>query len=191
MVGLDLFSSELDRLDEEDLGPEIRGAISELREACPGEPVEPLDGDGRVVLPLSVAVDLPSRGAVRGVDLRETEPILLVLNRRYYPYRAPAALSDRRNFPRARLSHINPGVSGDAASLCLHRGNLDDWFVEHTITEFVERVRGWLRDAAMDNLMREEDGFEPTRASPVAGFVVYDPTALTRFVEEQWQMTGG
>lgn len=190
MAGPDLFSSELDRLNEEDLEPEIRGAISELRGAFPGEAVEPLGGDGRVVLPLSVAVDLPSRGPVGGIDIRETEPILLVLDRRYHPYRAPAVFSDRQDFLRTRLSHINPGVPGDAASLCLHRGNLDDWFVEHTITEFVERVRGWLRDAAMDNLMREEDGFEPTRASPVAGFVVYDPATLTHFVEGRWRATG-
>lgn len=191
MAGPNLFSSEFDRLNEEDLGPEIRRAISELRGAFPGEAVKPLSGNGRVVLPLSVAVDLPSRGPVGGVDIRETEPILLVLDRRYYPYRAPTVFSDRRDFPRARLSHINPGAPGDAASLCLHRGNLDDWFAEHTITEFVERVRGWLRDAAMDTLMREEDGFEPTRASAVTGFVVYDPAALTRFVEGRWRKTGG
>lgn len=191
MASPDLFSTELDRIDEDDLEPELQEAIHELREAFPGDTVESLGGDGQVVLPLNVAVDLPSRGPVDGVDIRETEPIFLVLDRRDYPYRAPAVFSNRRDFPSAYLPHINPGPPGAPASLCLHRGNLDDWFAEHTIVEFVERVRGWLRDAAMDNLMREEDGFEPTRASVTVGIIIYDQLALTHFVKERWRKTGG
>lgn len=191
MASINLFSSQFDPIDEEHLEPEVRRAISELREAFPGEAVEPLGDEGRVALSLNVAVDLSSRGPVGGVDVREAEPVLLVLDRRYYPYKAPAVFSDRRDFPGARLSHLNPGPPGAAASFCLHRGSLDDWFAEHSIVEFVERVRGWLRDAAMDNLMREEDGFEPTRASPVVGFAVYDPAVLTSFVEERWRESGG
>lgn len=192
MVSASLFSSGLDLIDEDSLEPEIRRAISELREAFPGEAVEPLDGgEGQVVLPLGVAVDLPTRGPVGGVDIREREPICLLLDRRDYPYKAPAVFSDRPDFPGARLAHLNPVPPGAPASFCLHRGNIDDWFAEHTIVDLVQRVRDWLRDAAMDRLMREEDGFEPTRLGPAVSYVVYDPKVLGNFVREQWRRNGG
>jgi hypothetical protein len=186
-----LFSSELDPLDEDGLELEIRRAVSELRAAFPESVGEPLGDEERVVLPLSVGVDLPSRGPVGGVDIRETEPILLVFHRRDYPYQAPAVFSDRSDFPGARLAHLNPVTPGASASFCLHRGNIDDWFAEHTILDLIGRVKDWLRDAAMDRLMRENDRFEPTRLDSTIGYVVYDPPDLENFVRERWRQNGG
>ncbi len=191
MAEADLFSSGADRLDEHDLEPEVRRAISELREALPGRVGYPFGDERQAVVPLRIGVELPSRGPMGGVDIRETEPVLVVIDRRDYPYKAPAAFSDRPDFPGSRLSHLNPVAPGAPASLCLHRGSIDDWFAEHTILDFVERVEGWLRDAGMDRLMREDDGFEPTRLGPAVGYVVYEPAYLESFVRERWRESGG
>lgn len=191
MEEAELFSSGIDRLDEDDLEPEVRRAISELRTALPGQVGDPLGDERQAVIPLRVGVELPSRGPVGGVDIRETEPVLVAIDRRDYPYKAPAVFSDRPDFPGSRLSHLNPVAPGAPASLCLHRGNIDDWFAEHTILDFVERVEGWLRDAGMDRLMREDDGFEPTRLGPAVGYVVYEPGYLEGFVRERWRENGG
>ena len=191
MAEAELFSSGIGRLEEGDLQPEVRRAISELRAALPGRVGDPLGDERRAVIPVRIGVELPSRGPMGGVDIRDTEPVLVVLDQRDYPYKAPAVFSDRPDFPGSRLSHLNPVAPGAPASLCLHRGSIDDWFAEHTLLDFVERVEGWLRDAGMDRLMREDDAFEPTRLGPAVGYVVYEPAYLESFVRERWRESGG
>lgn len=191
MAEAELFSSGIGRLEEDDLQPEVRRAISELRTALPERVGDPLGDERQAVIPVRVRVELPSRGPVGGVNIRKTEPVLVVLDQRDYPYKAPAVFSDRPDFPGSRLSHLNPVAPGAPASLCLHRGNIDDWFAEHTILDFVERIEGWLCDAGMDRLMREDDGFEPTRPGPAVGYVVYDPAYLEGFVRERWRESSG
>lgn len=191
MAEAELFSSGIERLEDDDIQPEVRRAISELRTALPGRVGDPLGDERQALIPVRVSVELPSRGPVGSVDIRDMEPVLVVLDQRDYPYKAPAVFSDRPDFPGSRLSHLNPVAPGAPASLCLHRGNIDDWFAEHTILDFVERVEGWLCDAGMNRLMREDDGFEPTRLGPAVGYVVYDPAYLEGFVRERWRESGG
>lgn len=192
MADPSLYTSELEPVDAEVLELPVRLALSELKDTFPDQAIEPRDGgDGLVILPLRVGVDLPSRGPVDDVDIRETEPIFLLFNCRDYPHVAPAVFSDRQDFPGVRLPHLNPVPSGHPASLCLHRGNINDWFAEHTIVDLVERARDWLRDAAAGRLVREGDGFEPTRPSQEVGYVVYDPAIITNFVQERWSENGG
>jgi hypothetical protein len=57
--------------------------------------------------------------------------------------------------------------------------------------DLVERARDWLRDAAAGRLVREGDGFEPTRPSQEVGYVIYDPAIITDFVQERWSENGG
>src|SRR5262249_41158045 len=129
-------------------GHEIEAAFAKLDRI--------VDGDVRcvrwnkdyVAAAFTIRVDLPSRGAGGGVDIRALEPIMLVFNRRDYPEKAPMARSDRRDFPTAHLPHLNPVGPGQPPWLCLHRGNLDDWFAEHTLEDLVGRVKDWYRDAA-------------------------------------------
>src|SRR5277367_6206823 len=113
-----------------------------------------------VAVLVTVDVDLPTRGPVNGIDIRESEPIIILLHRRDYPEIAPIAKSDRKDFPASRLPHLNPTQKGSPAEFCLHRGSIQDWFSEHSITDYIHRVRGWLRDAASNRLIREEDRFE-------------------------------
>ena len=192
MAGSDHHTSAHQPEDQAKLSPRILSALEKLRRAFPGQPMEALHwNDHYVAVPLEVGVDLPTRGPVDGVDIREREPIFLLFHRRYYPHKAPLAYSNRPDFPKARLPHLNPTSPGRPANFCLHRGSLDSWFAEHTIVDLAGRVRGWLRDAARDRLVRREDGFEPTRAEDTIGYAIYDPAVLTRLVESRWEASKG
>src|SRR5690349_2772504 len=65
-----------------------------------------------VAVPITVDVDLPTRGPVNGVDIRKSEPVIILLHRRDYPEIAPIAKSDRKDFPASRLPHLNPTQKG-------------------------------------------------------------------------------
>lgn len=184
------FSSGLTPIDPAGLSQPIRDALVELGRLAGGgcPPVYHWNAN-HVGIPLEVSVDLPTRGPVDDLDIRATEPVLILLHRRHYPMRAPLAYSDRKDFPAERLPHLNPTTPGSPASLCLHRGSLDDWFAEHGLKEFLGRIRGWLRDAARNRLIREEDLFEGTRIQESAGIIVYDPEVLDRRVVDHWGAT--
>ena len=49
--------------------------------------------------------------------------------------------------------------------MCLTREDIDDWYAEHTLKDYVNLVAKWLRDAAKGKLMKltENDEFEPQR----------------------------
>jgi len=142
---------------------------------------------------VTVDVDLPTRGPVNGIDIRGSEPVIILLHRREYPGTAPIAKSDRKDFPASRLPHLNPTQKGSPPEFCLHRGSIQDWFSEHSIRDYVQRVRGWLRDAASNRLIREEDRFEATRLQDIRGLCIFPDEVLAAFVSEQWAAaeTGG
>lgn len=181
------FSAGLSLIDPTVLSGPIRDALTELARLTGGEPRPVYHWNANyIAVPLELAVDLPTRGPIDDLDIRATEPVLLLLHRRHYPTRAPLAYSDRKDFPAESLPHLIPTTPGTPASLCLHRGSLDDWFAEHSLEHFVKRVRGWLRDAARNRLIREADFFEGTRIQEAAGIVVYDPEVLDERVVQHW-----
>jgi len=178
-------------LAPEELPRAIRLGLEELQGAFPCSGARSVHwNDNYVGLVIDVPVDLPTRGPVGGVDIREIEPVVLLLNRRRYPRSAPFVYSDRRDFPSSRLAHLIPTGTRDRACLCLHRGSIDDWFAEHSLTDLVERVKSWLRDAAGNRLIREEDRFEGTRIDGSVGIVVYPPAEITGEVERRWSAQG-
>lgn len=193
MVGADeRYSDGLAELPRDQLPPKIWAAFEELHEAFPESRVRVLSwNEHYVAISMEVPVDLPARGPVDGVDIREVEPILLLVSRRQYPCRAPSVCSDRKTFPAEQLSHLYPAKRGSPPFLCLHRGSIDDWFAEHSVTDLVRRVRGWLRDAASNRLMREDDRFEGTRIEAPAGIIVYPSQELIQSVEETWRAVEG
>jgi hypothetical protein len=86
----DLFTSALKREDEGNLSVDIRAALAALCEAF-AQPAEPLTWtDSYVAVPLRVAVELPARGPVGGVDIRPEEDIFLLLHRRLTLHQAPS-----------------------------------------------------------------------------------------------------
>jgi len=184
----DLFTTSQLPENPDNLIEAIKLALIELQRAFPTQQVEALYwNDAYVAIPLKVHVDLPSRGVVHSVDIREQEPVFLLLHRYNYPFRAPSAYSNRHDFPAEQLPHLNPTRSGSAANFCLHRGNINNWFAEHTILGFVKRVEAWLRDAAADRLIRKEDGFEDTRIPETLGYCIYQPAEIRRWVYQFWR----
>jgi len=183
-----IFSSSLTLENDGDLNQNIQSALSEIRGAFEDQEIKVLRwNENYVAIPLILKINLPTRGTVHEVDIRKDEPIVIILDRRYYPYKAPQAWSDRRDFPKDCLPHLNPKPPGNPASFCLHRGSIETWFSEHSIIDFIQRVQFWLSDAASDRLIRKEDGFEVTRIDDFIGLCTYDPNKFRERVAEGWQ----
>jgi proteasome lid subunit RPN8/RPN11 len=188
----ELHSTPQGKEDEESLSPAIRSAVAELRAKYADQAVPVLKwNDTYVAVPVAVDVDLPGRGTVGGVDIREREPLLLLFPKTSFPYLAPRVYSDRRDFSKTAFPHLNPTAPNVPASLCLHRGSIDAWFAEHTVGDLVERARGWLRDAARNRLVPEGDGFEPTRSPDTFGTFVYAPEVFIGKAAELRTTQGG
>jgi hypothetical protein len=179
-----------DSLADEDVGEcsvAIQEAVAELeRHLGLGSTRIKTWNKNFVAVLVTVDVDLPTRGPVNGIDIRESEPVIILLHRSYYPEVAPIAKSDRKDFPASRLPHLNPTQKGSVAEFCLHRGSIQDWFAEHSIIDYIHRVRGWLRDAASNRLIREDDRFEATRLQEIRGICIFPDEALAAFISEQW-----
>jgi proteasome lid subunit RPN8/RPN11 len=171
----DLYTSSWQGLDVEALPAALRGAYDALTAHPCAHEVRlysyDLD-DTYVALAATLDVALPSRGTVGGVDIRAQEPVVFLLHRERRVLEAPRVLADRRDFPKT-LPHLNPTPTARPASLCLHRGSIDEWFAEHTFDDFVDRARGWLADAAAGQLIKEVDRFEPMRVDEHGGIAVF------------------
>jgi hypothetical protein len=99
------FTATLKAEDEAQLLTAIRAAAAELRAKFVDQDIPILHwSDSWVAMPLTVDVELPGRGPVNGVDVRKQEPIVLLFERKYFPYRAPLVYSNRRDFRRTRFA---------------------------------------------------------------------------------------
>lgn len=191
MGDFERFSDRLPELSSNDCSTEIQRALHEIGSAGLGAIRVCRWNQSHVAFALTVSVDIPTGGTVNGVDVRPTEPILIVFSSPDYPLVPPRAYADRVDFPAEQLPHINVTEQAVPAYLCLHRGSLADWFAEHSMGDFVSRVRGWLRDAASGRLIREDDGFEPTRIASSIGICVFDDDRFASYVQEHWTITQG
>lgn len=182
------FTSSLPLENEVELSPKIQSAIYKIRRSFPDQDIVIKNwNENNVAIPLFLNVNLPSRGTVDDVDIRNNEPIFLLLDRKNFPYKAPLAWSNRQDFPKDCLPHLNAKPSGSPANFCLHRGSIDTWFSEHDIIDFIQRIQEWLSDAASDRLMRKEDGFEVTRIDESIGYCIYEPSCFQEKVRSEWQ----
>jgi len=179
-----LFTDKYGRINEKDLSGKIIEAIAELRELDPSLSIHNWESEKEIAVALKLPVSLPSRGTVNGINILPEEPIILILNKAKYPYKAPTALSNRNNFPVDDVAHLNPTAPEQPACFCLHRGNIDDWFAEHSISDFVERVHSWLKDAACDELNRPGDDFEPIRFTSRYGINMFSEEDIIKRVAE-------
>lgn len=188
----ELYTTNHKAVESTKLSNDINATVSELQDGFQEQPIEALHwNENYVVIPLVISVDLPSRGPVGNIDIRKKEPIFLMLSKHFYPHIAPTAWSNRKDFPAAQLPHLNPRPKGSPPNFCLHRGNINNWFAEHTIIDFIQRVRSWLRDAARNRLIRQEDGFEFTRISDSFGYSIYELKTITDIVYSSWRHDNG
>ncbi len=185
-----LFSTDFSTASFDSCGLAVRQAVAELASYM-GVRIDVIrEYADYYVVGVSMAVSLPSRGTRDDVDIHESEPLLVFFHKKEFPGRAPQIRSDRRDFPVSVLPHLNPVPPGEPYALCLHRGNIDDWFAEHSLPELIERARKWLEDAAMGHLIKERDRFEGTRIDGqhwIGGVSIYSSQLLREFIEAAWK----
>jgi len=187
-MGDGLHTSRIKTEQYKNLSVPIKRALLELKNSFPDQEIPALSWNQNFfAIPLKVRVNLPSHGPVNDIDIREIEPIFLLLHRVQYPFYAPTAWSNRPDFPANQLPHPNPHSPGAPANFCLHRGKINDWYAEHTIVDFVHRIRHWLRDAARNRLIRDDDGFEVTRIEDKHGYAIFESEILCKSIFESWK----
>lgn len=180
------YSADFAPLDVVDLPTSLQVALGELQ-AIVGQPPRIVRwNDHYVGAVFPISVDLPAHGTVDGIDIREEEPVILVFPRAGYPLKSPMARSDRRDLPVEKLPHLNPTDLGQPPWLCLHRGSINDWFAEHSLSDFVARVRSWFRDAAAGRLIPPGDEFEHTRIVSPDAIAIFPTAALDQLVSKEW-----
>lgn len=116
-----------------------------------------------IVIPVTYSVPLPSNGAVNGIDIKPEEPVMIKIKISGHPDSAPYILSDRKNFPKSRLSHLYFSPEGEPGRLCLVRNDPDEWFASIKMVDFLDVGRQWLYKAGTGTLNEDGDEFDPTR----------------------------
>ena len=119
----------------------------------------------RVAVALELDINLPSRGTSNNIDIKEKEPILLVFCLAKFPNLAPVVKSNRKDFPVEKLSHLYVVKDNSAPSLCLVRGDTDEWFANRQIQDLITVVKQWFAKAASGQLAEDGDEFDPVRGN--------------------------
>ncbi|MPR37427.1 Mov34/MPN/PAD-1 family protein [Salmonirosea aquatica] len=179
---------ELTRLGEEGLPENLRKNLALLRK---------VHADGRfktytysadtIALSFELTVNRPNRDR----DFLNREPVLITIDPRDFPSRCPKAYSDRLDFPADRTPHVNPVKQGHPFSLCLFRGDSDSWFAQHTLSDFIERLRGWYEDAACGNLNHPDDEFEFMRLDNPEGIILFPEADALEVIKSRWANQNG
>lgn len=138
---------------------------------------------GRIAIPITIKVALPSGGAVDDIDIREVEPLLLMVSKNNYPFIAPKVHSDRKDFPKTRLPHLY--AVAEQAVLCINRNGQNDWFAENTIEGLINSIELWLYKAGSGLLSSDGDEFDPTRLDFYSGIHSYQYNKLYEIVNKK------
>lgn len=177
------YSNELRKYDEV-LSKEIQEAILEIKGFIGEDEIDVLKyNDFTIVIPLSLKINLPSKGTHDNIDIRQFEPILVSFNINNYPTTSPRIKSDRVDFPAANLSHLYTVTEGQPPTLCLVRENLDEWFANRRISDLIFVAKQWFSKAANGLLSEDADEFEPVRLEGYRGYFIYKHVDLSQIVE--------
>lgn len=173
-----LYSEKFDKINTNVCSADIKSALLSVQEVCINNSYKLFSFcKDYIGISFKIEVPLPSRGTVNEIDIKEIEPIFLLINSKTYPYEAPLVFSDRHDFPSDKLPHLNPVPKGSPSCFCIHRGDINEWFIEHTLKDFILRLQNWLKDAARDRLIKSnyQDKFEVTRITESIGYNVFNP----------------
>lgn len=102
-------------------------------------------------------VESPSHGLPAGMKEVERGLAFINLNNRL---KAPDVYI-RVDFPFVAHQNIRRIDGRDYKSICLSRGSMADWWVGKTTINLIHTVKCWFDDAAAENLVKEDDPFEP------------------------------
>ena len=135
-----------------------------------------------------INIELPSYGVFQGLDIKNCEELLFYISPQY-PYKAPYTMMNREDFPFYALPHVNQFIFDGVEPIfkphiCLHRGDVDEWFHEVGVIGYIARVKQWLKDASKGELIKNNDYFEPMmRLDSSFGSIVYDTDFVIRLIE--------
>jgi len=177
-----LYSKKL-KVHSGNLSSEIQHSIQNIRSLLNKRKLDIFEWDeNSVVISVVLNVQLPPRGNYQDIDVREKEPVLIVFNKSSYPHKAPRAFSDRLDFPKKTLAHLYVSKDGKPVPFCLTRGNLDEWFAEKEIRDYIFQIKSWLSDAASGELASDNNQYEPLRLEGYNGTSVYKYKELADYV---------
>lgn len=181
---MNLFSDDLNPCKGE-LSPLLNEALIELKEHFSLDELSVLEWtESHIAIPLEISVNLPARGAYK-IDIRHIENILIIFDKEQYPFKAPLAKSDRKDFPKSELSHLYVSRIDKPASLCLVRGNIDDWFANKSIVDFVRLIENWYWKAGSGFLTEDNEQFDPVRLEGYSGINSYPYEKYFKLVAEK------
>ena len=186
----ELFSDLWSDADRNELPIAVVHAVRELEGAFGAAVSVKLNGLG-VAICLELAVSIPTRGPHKRRDVRPVEPVLIQIDPIRFPHKCPRVGMNRVSFPRDQLPHLYPGHREDPAWLCLHKGSMDEWFAEHTVTDLVERAEHWLRDAARGKLNPPSEPYEPILPRLNDCIFLYENARMCDLVSRGWRRTIG
>ena len=130
-----------------------------------------------VVIRLVLSLELPTRYDKTTALVRAEEPVFVEFNSDY-PDRVPRAFIGRNDFDFNHTPHIYCEKEG-MRSICLFRGNGDEWFANMEIEDFIKHLRSWYEDLASGVNIENGGEFEPLRLEGYTATMSYDYEQLS------------
>lgn len=181
-----LYSQDLEPYSEDELSPEIKGSLAALKKIIGDFEVLRLN-EHRIAIPFKLKVELPPNGVIGGIDIKSYEHLLLTLNIKDYPLKAPGICSDRKDFPSTHLSHLYAVKSNTPSNLCLIRGSIDEWYSNHSISDIIYLAEEWFHKAVVGDLNSDGSEFEPIRLEGYSGHFIYHYSTIAEIVNKDWR----
>lgn len=97
-----------------------------------------------------------------------------------YPFSAPEVLL-RTDFNR-ELPHIQPGSVSEPVFPCYYDGTPDDLLQQGGLFAIVDQMVVWLQKAALDELIDQKQGWEPTRRDNIHDTLIANIDNLQRWI---------
>lgn len=170
------------------LSPELAQAVEEIKKYFKVDDLKVFQLDKwSIAVAAEYEISLPSRGAVGGL-IKEKEPVLIQLSLGNYPDRAPLIRSNRKDFPKANLSHRYYTPPDVPATLCLVRENLDQWFATVTIADLLSVGEQWFYKAATGSLNEDGDEFDPIMLENYRGNHIYKYDTIYEVVQNDQRL---
>jgi hypothetical protein len=185
-MGQGLYSETLPEFAGEIENALLSDSIQGLSQLIGGGPLRILEWDeNSIALSVAVPVELPPLGNFEDTDIRDSEPVLIRIDRKDYPNIPPMVFPDRLDFPKDRLAHLYVAKKGRPPGFCLVRGDLGEWYANKRLKDLYIRTSNWLRDAACGLLAENGEEFDPVRWEGYRGTMTYDYDQVAAVVNEK------
>lgn len=183
---MEKFSNSLPPFTNKIENPDIQDSLTSLKKLF-NKKISILEwGNDRIAVALDLKIDLPNLGNFEDLDIRETEPVIIVFDTKNYPVSAPKVFTDRLDFPKNNLAHLYIASNNRPPAFCYVRGNTDEWYANKRIDDLLARISNWLRDAATGELTTNGEQYEPLRLEGYSGSIIFDyDTILNELMTNQ------